>query len=87
MKITETMVNEFNQTLKNLNCSFKLHINTHERNPSCEIIPSNDLFIDSSIINLTKDFYRVLDSFFEGRGIELKYNNTGNIFWSNNGWD
>lgn len=87
MKITESMVEEFNRTLKNLNCSFKIHINAREKNPSCEIIPSNDLFIKSSIINVNESFYKVLESYFSDRGIELRYNNTGSIFWSKDGWN
>ena len=88
-RITEDMVTVFNQTLENLNCSFKLELekNCVTGNPSCDIVPSNDKFIQSSIINLTDEFYEILNDFFNKRGIELSYNNTGSCFWSKNGWN
>ena len=65
MKITEDMVTVFNQTLENLNCSFRLKYESGMcGNGQCKITPSNEMFIQSSIINLTEDFYRVLENFF-----------------------
>lgn len=89
MKITEDMVTVFNQTLENLNCSFRLEFDNKTigfGNPTCQIVPSNNIFIESSIINVTKEFYKVLEEFFTKRGIELSYNNDGSIFWSKDGW-
>lgn len=87
MKITENMVTVFNQTLKNLNCSFKLKFESGMcGNGQCKVVPSNDMFIQSSIINLTEEFYKVLEDFFSKRDIELSYNNDGSIFWSKDGW-
>ena len=89
MKITKKMVEEFNQTLENLNCSFRLEFDNKTigfGNPTCQIVPSNNIFIESSIINVTKEFYKVLEEFFTKRGIELSYNNDGSIFWSKDGW-
>ena len=89
MKITEDMVTVFNQTLENLGCSFKLKYDDKTLgfcNPSCEIVPTSNMFIQSSIINVTDEFYNILDDFFAKRGIELTYNNTGSIFWSKDGW-
>lgn len=87
MKITEDMVTVFNQTLENLNCSFRLKYESGMcGNGQCKITPSNEMFIQSSIINLTEDFYRVLENFFAKRDIELSYNNDGSIFWSKDGW-
>lgn len=64
MKITEDMVTVFNQTLENLNCSFRLKYESGMcGNGQCKITPSNEMFIQSSIINLTEDFYRVLENF------------------------
>lgn len=60
MKITENMVTDFNQTLENLNCCFRLKFRNEfydQLNPACEIVPSNDMFIHSAIINLTDEFY------------------------------
>ena len=88
-RITEDMVIIFNQTLENLDCSFKLDFRKTSvpGNTSCEIVPANNRFIHSSIINLTDEFYETLENFFKKKGIELSYNNTGSIFWSKNGWD
>ena len=87
MKITEDMVAVFNQTLENLNCIFRLKFEEGMLgNAQCKVVPSNDMFIYSSIINLTDEFYKVLDEFFNKRGIELSYNNDGSIFWSKDGW-
>ncbi len=55
-------------------------------NGQCKVVPSNDMFIHSSIINLTEEFYKVLEYFFSKRDIELSYNNDGSIFWSKDGW-
>lgn len=83
MQITEQMVNDFNITLKNLHCSFKLDFDGRDNVSRCKIVPANSLFIDSSIINPAKEFYDVLKKFFAERGINnLSCNNTGTIFWS-----
>lgn len=72
MKITEDMVIVFNQTLENLNCSFRLKFESGMcGNGQC---------------NLTEEFYKVLEEFFSKRDIELSYNNDGSIFWSKDGW-
>lgn len=89
MKITNEMVNEFNSMLKTLNCVFKLELNEKisPNNPTYEIKLVNPRFVDSFIINPTKDFFKILNEFFEEKGIELSYNNTGSIFWSRHGFE
>ena len=94
VKITENMVTDFNETLKNLNCIFRLKFNREdesylgysEYNPSCAIVPASKTFVSSAIINPTRDFYKILENFFKEREIEITYNNDGSIFWSKNGW-
>lgn len=91
MKITQEMVNEFNESLEMLQCSFRIKINYQysdwEVNPTCSIIPSNDMYIDSTVFNMSKDFYTMLENFFETKGIkELAYNNTGSTFWARFGY-
>ncbi len=44
------------------------------------------LILSYRSINLTEEFYKVLEDFFSKRGIELSYNNDGSIFWSKDGW-
>lgn len=79
MNITKDMVTVFNQALESLNCSFRLRF---EGDTRCKVVPSNDTFIRSSIINLTDDFYKMLEAFFNERGVKLHYNNDRTIFWS-----
>lgn len=88
MNITEEMVKEFNQSLKTMNCSFRLALrNGINGNNNCDIVIANDMFIQSCILNLTDKFYETLENFFAKYGIELSYNNTGSTFWSKNGFD
>lgn len=88
MKITEEMVKEFNQSLKTMNCSFRLALRGGiNGNNNCDIIIANDMFIQSCILNLTDKFYETLENFFAKYEIELSYNNTGSTFWSKNGFD
>lgn len=85
MKITNNMVNEFNKTLETLQCGFKLSLDVSCSNPTCYITPLSDRFIDSFILNLSKDFFEILENFFINKGITLHYNNTRSCFWSVNG--
>lgn len=88
-KITENMVTDFNKMLENLNCSFRLKYRGDDFpwNPKCEIVPANSMFISSAIINLTNEFYKTLNAYFNDKGIELSYNNAHSIFWSKSGWN
>lgn len=48
----------------------------------CIIKMRNSLFVDSYIINLTNEFYNMLELFFKDCGFKIKdYNNTRNTFW------
>lgn len=90
MKITENMVNEFNQSLNDMGCIFRLKAQptTFGDNTSCDIVPASVKFIKSSIINPTDEFFEVLENYFAKQGIEkLTYNNTGTTFWSRSGFD
>ncbi len=87
MKITSNMVDEFNKTLENLQCGFKLSLDESYKNPTCYIVPLSDRFIDSFILNLTKDFFEILDEYFNKKGIVLRYNNTRSCFWSTSGFE
>ena len=88
MKITTKMVHEFNSILCSDGAVFRIWLKDGTYgNPSAEIVPANNKYIDSYIINPTKEFYSLLEDFFEEKGIELTYNNTRTTFWSVNGWE
>ncbi len=84
MNITSSMVNEFNNKLSSVGCSFKLYIDERTDLSQCEIVPSNTMYIESSIINLTREFYSYLEEFFLIKGIQLNYNASKSVFWSKN---
>ena len=79
-------VQELNDNLKNMGCSFKFKLceSIIPGKNTIEVIPSSSIFISSSIINLTDDFYKYLEDFFYMKGIILNTNNTGTVFWANN---
>ncbi len=82
MKITEGMVLEFNKELREENCCFELDFSDTVQ-PSCEIVILNNRYVESYIINPTKEFRRKIEKFFFEKGIKLSSNNAGSIFWSN----
>lgn len=89
MKITMEMVTKFNKVLRGLNCIFKLDLRSAAsgENTQCEIVPLSNMFLKSSILNPTDEFFTMLEIFFSELGIKLHYNNTKTIFWSIDGWE
>jgi hypothetical protein len=90
MKITSEMVSDFNQTLSNLNCCFKIELRKSVvgDNTICDIVLANNKYIDSFIINPSKEFFKDLEGYFSHYyDIELAYDNTRTTFWSKSGWD
>lgn len=86
-KITKEMVDDLNAVLKNMHCAFKFKFNEPDALstiPTIEVIPANSIFIESSIINLASSGHAFIRGFFNKRGIELNYNNTGTIMWAKN---
>lgn len=85
MEITKEMVEEFNEWLRISRCIFRLkftHIKPFDT-PACEVVVANNTFIHSSIINLTDEFYDIMEEFFKDKGVSLiNYNNTRTIFWN-----
>lgn len=82
--ITKDMINEFNSILKNLDSGLRVDIysSSDEKNLICTINPANNKYIKSAIFNFADEFYWMLEQFFNDRGIEINYNNTGSIFWA-----
>lgn len=86
MKITNKMVMELNSELAIMGCPFRYAFRDTDNNPSIEIVLPSARFVDSFIINPTKEFFTWVKAWFEVKGIELTFNNTGTIMWSRNGW-
>lgn len=88
MKITKEMVKKFNGVLKALGCVFKLDLKSTAEggNTQCEIVPFDNQFLKSAILNPTDEFYEILEKYFSKYEIKLHYNNTKTIFWSVDGW-
>ncbi len=82
MKITKKMTDELNSIFENLGCIFRFDFD--ETMSSITVVPVNPLFIKNSIINLTDDCYKMIETFFETHNITIAYNNTKNIMWSKN---
>lgn len=81
--ITEDMLIKFN-------CEFlqdsPLELRMCKNLPGCaECRLKYNEYIDTSIINLNNKFFDILIFYFQSRfGIELSFNNSGNIFWAKN---
>lgn len=59
MKITDNMVKEFNKLLSDFGCIFKLELakdRNNSNNPIYQIVPTNNFFIESTIINPPRNF-------------------------------
>lgn len=81
--ITENLVNEFNDILEKLNCSFRLKYGAEIiTSGEFRIIPFNNLFIDYAYIELSKEFITKLENFFEDRHITLSHNDDRTLFWA-----
>lgn len=88
MKITEEMTIKLNEELKVMNVPFRFKYANRTGNPHIEITLPSMNYVDTFIINPTKEFYDWLKIWFKtNENIELDSNNTGSIMWSTTGWD
>jgi len=89
MKITEEMVIELNNELKDMGCPFRYEYdeNGYTGNPHMKITLPNMTYVDSFIINPSREYFNWLKLWFKHKGIDLSCNNDGSIIWSLNGWN
>ena len=90
MKITEAMVVALNSELVMMGCSFRFQLSDQcesPDNPVMKLVLPSMNGISCFSINLTRDFLTWLNVWFQLRGVELSCNNSGDIFWSRNGWE
>ena len=92
MKITDNMVKEFNNLLSDFGCIFKLELSKDINNksgiPIYKIVPTNNFFVKSTMIEPNRQFYVLLEDFFIKKyNVELRYDKTRTMFWSKYGLD
>lgn len=85
-EITKEIVYDLNSMLRNKGCMFRFEFIGTELGyvlNSMKIKPLNDILIESSIINTTKEFKSWMKSWFlENYGLTIMSNNDGSIWWA-----
>lgn len=85
-EITKEIVSSFNSALRHTGCMFRFEFIGTELGyalSSMQIKPVNDVWIESSIINTTKEFKSWMKSWFlENYGLAIMSNNDGSIWWA-----
>lgn len=86
MKLTKEICNKFNQVLRATGVGFYyVFENEDTRAPIMKVaVIDNSLgWVDSSIVNLTDEYFKFLENWFiTNCGITIRYNNTRSIIWS-----
>lgn len=86
MKITKEMCNKFNQVLHDKCVGFYYvfeNENTYAPHMRIDVVDNGLGWVDSSIVNLTKEYFKFLENWFAiNYGITLCSNTTGSIIWS-----
>lgn len=86
MKITKEICDKFNQVLHDNGVGFYyVFQNEDTRAPIMKVVVvDNNLgWVDSSIVNLTDEYFKFLENWFlTNYGITIHYNNTRSIIWS-----
>ena len=85
-KFTKGIISHLNRTLKDLGVGFYYElsdIDTYAPRAQIKVIDPCE-FVDNSIVNCTDTYYKWLEDWFRHNyDIEISYNNTRNIIWSN----
>lgn len=84
MKLTEEIIDTLNSELRESGAGFYYEFKD-EFTPTAQVklIAGNNNWIDSSIINFTREYCDWLRNFFRRYNIEIEFNNTLSIIWSN----
>lgn len=85
MRLTKEMVVDLNNELAVKGCPFRYEFqeSVGVGIPSMEITLPNMNYVDSFIINVTREFLEWLELWFKTKyNVELNCNNTGSVFWS-----
>lgn len=84
MKLSKEIVLKLNTQLAIDGCAFRyVLIENMLAMPAMKITLPNSKFVESTIINLTKDGFDFVESFLKSQGIEtVCCNNDGSIIWS-----
>lgn len=85
-KLTKGIIFHLNRTLKDLGVGFYYELSdldTYAPRAQIKVIDPCE-FVDSSIVNCTDIYYKWLEDWFKHNyDIEICYNNTRTIIWSN----
>lgn len=80
MKITKKMIDEFNSIYFPFSTLEIVKTGTI----GCWELKVNSPYINFATISPSDKFYKSLKEYFDEIGMELDFNNTGNIFWAKN---
>ena len=95
-RIEPWMVNEINEMLRKENSILTLEweytesnkdLQEENRNILCNIRLVETKYIDTYIVNPTKEFYTMIENYFTEKGLtRINYNNTKSTFWNLDGY-
>ena len=83
-KLTKELIEQLNVVLKDFGVGFEYKFTDEPIAPKARIeVIDNKGFVESSIINCTEPYFNWLEKWFkENYDIEITYNNTRTIIWS-----
>ena len=83
MNITVKLVNELNNELAAKGCVFRYKFEIYDctKHPQLHLVLVNSTYVESFIINPTKEYFDWLILWFKIRGITISGNNDGTILW------
>ena len=85
MKISVKIIDALNSMLSEKGVGFRYEFMPNPIAPAARIVvlDSDNQWVESSIVNCTKEYYTFLDQWFKDNfDITIDYNNTKNIIWS-----
>jgi hypothetical protein len=85
-KLSKGMIDHLNEVITTKNVGFHYELSdTETYAPKATIVVNDNMgWVVNSIINCTDDYYEWLRLWFKNNyDVEIVFNNTGSIFWSN----
>lgn len=85
-KLSKGMIDHLNKVITSKGVGFHYRLsNTETYAPKATITVNDNMgWVVNNIINCTDDYYNWLKDWFKNNyNVEIMFNNTGSIFWSN----